>query len=133
MKTRQPCVRRECETLEDRVTPATLTWTGAVDGLWSHAGNWTTDDVTRPVPQDGDAIVFPAQVGNRTQTDDLGQRSFASLTFYDGGYNLSGDPFVLTAGLTANANVYGTIQVANDISFSFQGGTQVVALGDGVD
>ena len=40
--------------LEDRVTPATLHWTGAASKLWSAAGNWQEGRV----PMDGDRLVF---------------------------------------------------------------------------
>src|SRR2546429_4061389 len=101
---KQPFVCLECEALEERVTPATLTWLGAVDGIWSHAGNWATTDVTHPVPQNGDAIVLPAGAPNITQTDDLGTLSLAGITFGDVGYTISGDPITL-GSLTAAQSV----------------------------
>ena len=93
-------VRLECEPLEDRVTPATLTWLGAVDGLWSHAGNWSTTDVTHPVPQTGDDLIFPAAAANLVQTDDLPALTLSTLTFQGDGYQIS-DPngITLTGGV----------------------------------
>jgi len=42
------------EALEDRCVPATHTWTGAVDGNWSTAGNWQLSNAApgiRPTPR----------------------------------------------------------------------------------
>ena len=115
---RRAKTRLECETLEDRVTPATLTWTGAVDGLWSHVGNWTTTDVTHPVPQNGDAVVLPAGALNRTQSDDLGQLTLSSITFNDIGYNLSGSLIDLGNISVAPAGLMtGGDSIANDLVF----------------
>jgi len=93
--------RLECEALEDRVTPATLTWLGAVDGLWSQPGNWSTTDATHPVPQAGDALVFPAIAGNLTQTDDLAALTLSTITFQGGsGYQISdNNGITLTGGI----------------------------------
>src|SRR5260370_25588426 len=104
VRTAPPRVRLKCEALEDRVTPATMTWLGAVDGTWSHAGNWATTDVTHSVPQNGDAIVLPARAPNTTQTDDLGTLSLAGITFGEVGYTVSGDPITL-GSLTAAQSV----------------------------
>ena len=38
--------------LEDRITPATLVWTGAVDGNWSTNNNGQTDQVSHQVTVD---------------------------------------------------------------------------------
>src|SRR5690242_4225649 len=92
------------DVLEDRVQPATLTWLGGVNGAWSQAGNWTTTDVTHPVPQNGDAIVLPAGAPNTTQTDDLGTLSLAGITFGGVDYTISGDPITL-GSLTAAQSV----------------------------
>src|SRR5262249_33110365 len=99
---RQRWTRLECEPLEDRITPATLTWTGAVDGLWSHAGNWSTTDMAHPVPQAGDNIVLPQGAANTNQTDDLGLITLGSITFNDEGYTISGDGLILTGGINVN-------------------------------
>src|ERR1043166_7899703 len=109
--------RPRVEQLEYRVTPATLTWTGTVDGLWSHAGNWSTSDVTHPVPQNGDAVVLPAGAVNRTQSDDL-SLSLASLTFLDVGYSISGQQITLgNLSVTLSSPATGSDLIANDLAF----------------
>ncbi|MBX9581224.1 MAG: hypothetical protein K2X87_13025 [Gemmataceae bacterium] len=59
------------EALDDRLNPAglsgiTLTWayTGAGDGAWNTAANWTTSNPLHPLPDAGDRLVFPAGTGN---------------------------------------------------------------------
>jgi hypothetical protein len=114
---KRPSCPLECEALEDRVTPATLAWTGTVDGLWSHAGNWSTSDVTHPVPQNGDAVVLPAGAVNRTQSDDL-SLSLASLTFLDVGYSISGQQITLgNLSVTLSSPATGSDLIANDLAF----------------
>jgi hypothetical protein len=126
----QRSTRLEFETLEDRVTPATLTWTGAVDGLWSNAGNWATTDPTHTVPQNGDAIVLPAGAANRTQVDGLNSDSFASITIQDTGYHLSGVDFVLSGGITVTSSSGGGIvEIENNIILLGAG----ISLGDAVN
>ncbi len=51
--------------------PQTLTWVGDVDSNWNTGTsgvdtNWDTDTL----PQDGDTLIFPGFVGNRTLTND---------------------------------------------------------------
>src|SRR5438876_9152683 len=123
-------VRLECEALEERVTPATLTWLGAVDGLWSQAGNWTTTDVTHPVPQNGDAIVLPAGAANPTQTDDLGSLSLTSITLQGFGYSISGDPIAL-GGLSAAQPVdtTGSDTITDNVVFDVSAQDATIDLG----
>jgi hypothetical protein len=122
---RRARTRLECETLEDRVTPATLTWTGTVDGLWSHPGNWTTTVVTHPVPQNGDAIVLPQGAANTLQRDDLGLITLGSITFNDEGYTINGAGLILASGITVNPVASGVDTINNDVTFS---GDQTVSL-----
>src|SRR5262249_1715326 len=69
------------------------TWTGAVNGLWSEAGNWIGG-----VPQAGDPLIFPGGgAANRNMTNDLALgTAFASLVFFDVGYELGGNGLTLT-------------------------------------
>ena len=101
---RKRSTRIECEALEDRVTPATLTWLGAVNGVWSNPGNWGTTDQTHTVPYDGADLVFPATAGNLTQIDDLPALSLSTITFLGGGYGYANwlgpiDAVVVLAGV----------------------------------
>ena len=97
---RKRSTRLECEALEDRVTPATLTWLGAASGLWSNPGNWGTTDQTHTVPYDGADLVFPATAGNLTQIDDLPALSLSTITFLGGGYQISDNNGITLPGKT---------------------------------
>src|SRR4051812_17005623 len=90
----QPVQRRLWfETLEDRVTPATLNWTGAgANNLWSNAANWT-NGTGAAVPTTGDDLVFGnlASATKRTTIDNLsGLPVFNSITISDSGYIING-------------------------------------------
>jgi hypothetical protein len=126
----QRSTRLEFETLEDRVTPATLTWTGAVDGLWSDPGNWSTSDVTHTVPMSGDAVVLPAGAPNRVQTDF--SVNLSSLAFQDVGYSISGDQIdILMSGqISATSSTFGTDQIACDINST---GFVVISFGSSLE
>ncbi|WP_422928206.1 beta strand repeat-containing protein [Singulisphaera sp. PoT] len=85
------------EALEIRVTPATSTWTGAVSGAWSEAGNW---DVA---PANGNDLVFPSTAANLSNNNDLTSvDQFASLTIQAGGYTLAGNAINLNGPIDAS-------------------------------
>ncbi|HJT77852.1 MAG TPA: autotransporter-associated beta strand repeat-containing protein, partial [Gemmataceae bacterium] len=100
--------RPRLEALEDRLAPATLTWTGALDNLWGSSlgsgpntlTNWTSSD-SRPVaiPQAGDDLVFPAGAANLANNNDISSLSVQSITFQGAGYTLGGNALTLTASL----------------------------------
>ena len=122
--TMQRSTRLEFETLEDRVTPATLTWLGAVDGLWSHAGNWSTTDPTHPTPHIGDTVVLPQGAAHKIQTNDLvssGQITqsntvaLSSITFQDVGYQILGDP--IDGNIDCTASPAGMDEIDCNIHF----------------
>ena len=50
----KPSLQPEMERLEIRIVPATKTWSGVVDNIWSRAGNWSEN----AVPAAGDDLVF---------------------------------------------------------------------------
>ncbi|WZP00821.1 Ig-like domain repeat protein [Isosphaeraceae bacterium EP7] len=89
------------ETLEVRITPATVTWTGAVSTLWSNTANWDT----AAVPVAGDDLVFPSGTGRQNLTNDLtAGLSFNSITIHNV-YTLSGAAITLAGDLNIpNAN-----------------------------
>src|SRR5690348_8871987 len=63
------------EALEARLAPAVSTWSGAIDGLWSNAGNW---DVP---PASNNDLVFPAGATNLSTANDLAAgTTFGSMT-----------------------------------------------------
>jgi uncharacterized repeat protein (TIGR01451 family) len=76
-------------------------WTGAVNTLWSNAGNWTGG-----VPASGDSIRFPAGASNQATVNDLAAgRTIRNITIEAAGYSLSGNGINLTGDVSANANV----------------------------
>jgi len=82
--------------------PFPLVWTGnGEDNYWSTATNWLGGviPVTGPTITVGDALVFSGttQPGN---VNDLNDLSVSSITFDNGGFTLSGNPFTVTTGIT---------------------------------
>ena len=77
----------------------TKTWTGAVNNLWSTAGNWNGG-----LPAAGDRLVFSATGVNRTMTNDLAAGTvFYDLTFLGGNYVINGSSLGLSNGITSSA------------------------------
>jgi hypothetical protein len=77
------------------VVAAAKTWTGAVNALWSVAGNWQGG-----VPGPGDPLVFPNGASNLTNTNDLPATNVYKLILFTGnGYVLNGNTIQLTNGI----------------------------------
>src|SRR4051812_3705081 len=68
------------ESLEDRLAPATFTWTGAgSDALWTNAANWGG---TAPSGSATDDLVFPAASVQLTSINNFADGStFRSIAF----------------------------------------------------
>lgn len=82
---------------------ATRTWSGAVDGLWSTAGNWQGG-----VPGSGDALLFPSGAANRANTNDLPPDDvYESLVFLGAGYTIGGNAIGLSGGISTASGVFG--------------------------
>lgn len=94
-------------------------WTGAVNDLWSVGGNWSGG----VPPADGDALVFPAFVPNRTNVNDLAGLDLQSLSFGGGEgfpYNVSGNPITLSGGITAEGTVTWSVPTTLAASQTFE-------------
>ncbi|MBL8798724.1 MAG: autotransporter-associated beta strand repeat-containing protein, partial [Planctomycetia bacterium] len=127
----RPTIKRQLfrpglEDLEHRITPATITWSGALSSDWNVPGNW----VGGVVPKANDDLVFNAAGLNGANMNNnlagSGAITFNSITFSSGGYSISlGRDIRLTAGLTNTAGV-NTFNV--DIAL---GGAQVFNIIDG--
>ncbi|WP_074307747.1 beta strand repeat-containing protein [Singulisphaera sp. GP187] len=99
------------------MAPATSIWNGAVDGLWSTAGNWDTP------PTAGSDLVFPNGAGHLANTNDLAVgTSFASFTVSGGGYAIGGAAINL-AGLLDASHTSGTDTI--NLPINFTGSTTV--------
>ncbi|GAA4374328.1 Ig-like domain-containing protein [Nocardioides caricicola] len=100
-----------------------VTWTGAVDALWSEPGNWDTGSVPGPV----DDVVFPPAVGRTDMVNDLpGGAYFSSIAFTGAGYRVSGNGVQLVAGLAVN---HGTGTTTLDVPVTLDGGGTAYVTG----
>ena len=80
------------------VTAAAKTWTGAVNNLWSVAGNWIGG-----VPGAGDPLVFPNGAANLLNNNDLPSGTvYKQLLFTGSSYIISGNTIGLSAGIPAS-------------------------------
>ncbi len=121
--------RLQLESLEDRLAPATHTWTGAVSNLWSNNGNWTGGAPTTDSLAD---LVFPTGVANLTNINDITNLLINSITYTGSGYTTSGNQLAFTAvgvpgTITIGATVTGADAFNAAVVFSFYGMTVNVA------
>lgn len=99
------------ESLEDRRVFAVSTWSGAVNGLWSNAGNWDTP------PNPGDDLVFPAFASQLTTLNDLPTGiTYGNITFQDANYDLAGNG-VLVSGTVLASQTSGTDTIGLGLGF----------------
>lgn len=120
-------LRPEMEALEVRITPATRTWSGAVNNLWSNAGNW---DVA---PSNGDDLVFPSGATNFVTVDNLPGLVINSISIQDSQYQFVSTfvtPAAITNGVTATYPS-GTASIGMNIGLG--GGTVSVGSGARLD
>lgn len=100
---------------------AQVAWDGGGGGgNWSTGLNWSAD--VAPAGAAG-AATFSGST-RTTNTNDITGLTFASLTFTNSNWSLSGNAFTLTGGITAAAGR--TVTIANDIVMS--NGTNVTLL-----
>src|SRR5437868_5228570 len=85
--------RPRLEALEDRLAPATLTWTGAVSNLWSNPSNWSGGAPRVDTIED---LIFPAGASNLTNVNDIGAPGLLlqTITYTGSGYTTTGNGFV---------------------------------------
>lgn len=113
------------------VSAATLTWTGAGDGLtFSDSDNWSTN----AVPQDGDAINFSTLTSGEDYqsihlTNDLTGVEFAGVSAANSSSGLSTTYFIDTITLQDGATITKSNTGDKYASVRFEGGT-VSGLGD---
>jgi autotransporter-associated beta strand protein len=115
-RVRRRSIRPRFETLEERLSPATHTWTGAASVLWSDARNWVGGS---PAGDSNAALVFP--VSARTATDnDLDNLTVQSINLVsvDTSYVLIGQPITLTGGIASTAATGGSNTIGLDMTLS---------------
>lgn len=103
---------------------ATKTWTGTSgDHKFNTAGNWSPSGA----PSNGDDLVFPNTVTDKSPDNDIVGLSVAGITFSgngSSGYTVTGNSFTSTAGITFTTTVNSTITtIAAPIVLS---GTQTI-------
>ncbi|MFO0796476.1 MAG: tandem-95 repeat protein [Gemmataceae bacterium] len=127
----RPRFRFGLEEVEDRVVPATITWTNAAGGNWHVAANW---DLGR-VPVAGDDVVIPdlgatgADLTITTTANNV--PSLGSLTTLE---NITAGNFGLSGNLALNGGA--TISMSGNAAFSFDSAStatvqQVTTTGGG--
>jgi hypothetical protein len=95
------------ETLEERIQPSTVTWTGAGGGDWATVSNWSTGEL----PGSTDDVVIPTLGTGAAITHSSGNDTVASIT--------SSTNLVLSGG---NLTVNGNLQEASGTTFTLKGG-----------
>lgn len=114
--------RLDLEPLEDRVVPATDTWTGLGTGTqaadWSNISNWSLGRA----PVTGDTVVFgsTSPVTNRTIIDNLTTNPvLASVSISGTGYtlgNAGGSPLIVAGGINV-ASSLNTVYITQPVEF----------------
>jgi len=129
-KKRRPATRRRLwlEVLEDRIAPATVTWTNLAGGDWSKVGNWSTgalpgssDDFVIPTPNSGVFVTHSQNVA------DTAKSLTASAPF-----TLSGGTLTVTANTnTGNFSDGSAVRLAGGTlaNANIAAGTNVTATG----
>jgi autotransporter-associated beta strand protein len=109
---RKPSCRLQLEHLEDRLTPATHTWTGMGNGgLWSDPNNWNqTISLANDTAAD---LIFPAGPSDLI-TDNLSNLTIRSMTFNGPHYEVWGPnaTLTLTGDVTDNATDWNDIHLS---------------------
>lgn len=107
---------------------ATKTWQGNAGSVhWSDPGNWDPAGV----PQDGDALVFPASGAASLSQNDLTNIRLHSITLHGGGYELTGNAVRLDSALTDTHSGAVPNQVAFRILFTGAGSVNVIGSHSG--
>jgi trimeric autotransporter adhesin len=113
------------ELLETRITPSTMTWTGATSNDWMTAGNWSSDTV----PQANDNLVFPP-APTSSNFDAVNSfpanTQFNMITIESSAYSLSGNPIDVATEVAAT---YSSGSSNDAIATDLIGGTVSVATG----
>ena len=103
-RTRKSGLFLSMESLDDRIVMAVSTWSGAVDTLWSTAGNWDT------APIAGDTLVFPSTATSFTSVNDFSAgESFGNITINGSGYSITGNSISVGGSIESTQNTGGNL------------------------
>ncbi len=95
----------------------TATWTGAVNNLWSNAGNWS--GLGGAPLAGGEDLIFPSGASNLSNSNDLAAgTNFNSITISGSGYTLAGNSITLGAGNLVASNASGANTISLPIAMS---------------
>ncbi|MBS0647761.1 MAG: autotransporter domain-containing protein [Verrucomicrobia bacterium] len=106
---------------------ANLTWSGAVNNLWTNPGNW----VGGVAPNNGDSLLFPGNATSFTSTNDTGTIQIASITIDSAtAYTISGQSntnFIVMQAPTPSITINPTVgtNIAHNISAMIQLGANL--------
>jgi autotransporter-associated beta strand protein len=129
-KQHQQPVRPRLEHLEDRLAPASHTWSGGAGLLnpnWSNAANWSAGGAPQ-ANETNVALTFPV-FANRGSRNDVAGLQISQITFQSGGYTISGNPLTLSSGATITANA-GSNTINADVQLGATG-INTVTVGTG--
>lgn len=110
----------------------TFTWTGATDGNWSQAGNWSEGALTG---SNTTAVIFGSSGRLATVSDIGGGLTLNSLTFTSaaGGYTVSGLAPLIFSGLAPTLSSFSTDDADVLISAPIQIASTLTVAGDAGD
>src|SRR5438093_1129147 len=108
--------RPQIELLENRLAPATHTWTGAVSNLWSNDNNWTGGAPRVDLAAD---LVFPAGAANLTNINDLNLLTIQTITYTGSGYTTTGIPIsIVTQNLSSTIAIDPAVTGADSLNLN---------------
>jgi hypothetical protein len=113
----RPCLDR----LEDRLAPASHTWSGGAGILnpnWSSPANWSVGGAPQ-ANENNVVLTFPAVV-NHASRNDVAGLLIDQVSFQAGGYTLSGNRLTLNPAASVTANA-GANTIDADIQLSSTG------------
>jgi len=84
---------------------ASHTWSGAVNGYWSNAGNWSSGGV--PTLAETNFLSFPASAARTTVTNDIGALKVAAFSFSGSNYVIRGASTITVEPNLLNFNCQG--------------------------
>lgn len=100
-------LRLSMELLEDRIELATLTWTGAVNNLWSNANNWKNESNQAQAPAAGDDLIIPSSASNLTMNNDTAAgTNYHSITFTGTGTQIIVTGNAITIGDASGGGIF---------------------------
>lgn len=116
----------------------TCTWTGATNGNFSNAGNWTGCNNAAPVPSDNDNLVFDSTnlSANTAIANDITGLALTMITFSGSNsgsnqYTIIGNTISLSGGILVNGSNYPSIDTNLNLTASQSiTGTGVINFGD---